>query len=170
MPPADLYAGQFRDTAPGTQLLLAGCPGALGGLRSRGSPGQRAGPPPPHPLTRTCQVGLLDVLILPNHQSGFTAVPRETESNSALPLGASLLSTCCRGRRWCRGERNAEAGFAHLGAAGGFGRQMEALVKTQRGRMTTPTILGKRRSWRSWESKRRASPSGRELRTGPRRL
>lgn len=170
MPPADLYAGQFRDTAPGTQLLLARCPGALGGLRSRGSPGQWAGPPPPHPLTRTCQVGLLDVLILPSHQSGFTAAPRETESSAAFPLCASLPNTCCRGCRWCRGERNAGAGFAHLGAAGGFGRQMEALVKTHRDRMITPTILGKRRSWRGWESKRRASPSGREVRMGPWRL
>lgn len=63
-------------------------------------------------------------------------------------------------------DRTATAGFAHLGAAVWFGRQTEALVKTQRNKMPTPTILGKRRNWRGWESNRRASPSRREVRTG----
>lgn len=51
------------------------------------------GPPPPHPLTPTCQVGLLGVLIVPIYWSGFTIVPRETESITMFPLCASLLNT-----------------------------------------------------------------------------
>lgn len=99
------------------------------------------------------------------YRLGFTIVPCETESNTLFPLCASLLDTYHCVVLQVRGEQNCDGGLRSLGGCS-LVWETEALVKTQRNKMTTPTILGKRRNWRGWESNRGASPSRREVRTG----